>query len=69
MSDIILYNTDKNQIQIQVKFDNRTVWLNQSQLATLFDTDRTSILKHIKNIYATKELDEDATCENLHKLE
>lgn len=62
MSDIILYNTDENQIQIEVKFDNETVWLNQAQLATLFETDRTSILKHIQNIYATKELDEDATC-------
>ena len=62
MSDIILYNTDENQIQIQVKFDNETVWLNQAQLATLFETDRTSVLKHIQNIYTTKELDEDATC-------
>lgn len=62
MSDIILYNNEENQIQLQVKFDNETVWLNQYQLADLFDTDRTSILKHIKNIYTTGELDEDATC-------
>jgi prophage maintenance system killer protein len=62
MSDVILYNTDENHIQIEVKFDNETVWLNQTQLAELFDTDRTSVLKHIQNIYATNELDEDATC-------
>ncbi|MEL1254756.1 virulence protein RhuM/Fic/DOC family protein [Flavobacterium sp. DGU38] len=62
MSDIILYNNEENQVQLQVKFDNETVWLNQYQLADLFATDRTSILKHIKNIYTTGELDEDATC-------
>jgi prophage maintenance system killer protein len=62
MSDIILYNNEENQVQLQVKFDNETVWLNQYQLADLFGTDRTSILKHIKNIYTSGELDEDATC-------
>lgn len=62
MSEIILYTATDNKTQIDVQFENDTVWLNQYQLASLFDTDRTSILKHIQNIYATKELDEDATC-------
>ena len=39
-----------------------TVWLNQYQLADLFQTDRTSILKHLQNIYTTEELSEEATC-------
>jgi len=45
-----------------VRLEDETVWLNQYQLADLFQTDRSSITKHIKNIYETKELSEDATC-------
>jgi len=51
-----------NQAEVEVKFDKYTVWLNQYQMAELFETDRTSILKHIKNIYDTAELDEQPTC-------
>ena len=53
MSEIVLYTAYDNQTHIDVKFDNDTVWLNQYQLASLFDTDRTSVIKHIQNIYAT----------------
>ena len=45
-----------------MRLEDETVWLNQYQLADLFQTDRSSITKHIKNIYETKELSEDATC-------
>lgn len=62
MSDIILYQTENNQTQVEVRFDGDTVWLNQYQLAELFQTDRTSILKHLKNIYVEGELDESSTC-------
>ena len=47
---------------VDVKFDKESVWLNQYQMADFFKTDRTSILKHIKNIYQTGELDEKSTC-------
>ena len=59
---IEIYKSNKDNIEIQVQFDNETVWLNQYQLADLFNTDRTSILKHIQNIYATNELNKVATC-------
>jgi len=62
MSEIILYQTENNQTQVEVRFDGETVWLNQYQLAELFQTDRTSILKHLKNIYVEGELDENSTC-------
>ena len=62
MSEIIIYNTPDNQTEIEVKFDIDTVWLNQYQLADLFQTDRTSILKHLQNIYSTGELEEAGTC-------
>jgi hypothetical protein len=59
---IEIYKSNKDNVEIQVQFEKETVWLNQYQLADLFDTDRTSVLKHIQNIYATNELDEVATC-------
>jgi prophage maintenance system killer protein len=59
---IEIYKSNKDNVEIQVQFEKETVWLNQYQLADLFDTDRTSVLKHIQNIYATNELDELATC-------
>ena len=61
-SSIIMYITEDNQISLDVKLENDTVWLSQSQMALLFDTDRTSILRHIKNIYKIGELEENSTC-------
>jgi prophage maintenance system killer protein/phage regulator Rha-like protein len=59
---IIIYQTTDGQTAIDVKLENETVWLTQYDLAELFETDRTSLTKHIKNIYKTGELDEASTC-------
>jgi len=61
-SAIKIYKTEKGKTSIAVKLENETVWLNQYQLETLFQTNRTSINRHIKNIYKTKELEENRTC-------
>ena len=47
-SEIILYQTTDGATKIDVRLEDETVWLNQNQLETLFQTDRTSIVKHIK---------------------
>ena len=60
--EIIIYQTADLQTQIEVKFEEGTIWLNQYQLAELFITDCTSILKHLQNIFSTKELNENETC-------
>jgi hypothetical protein len=61
-SQIIIYQTPNGQTAIDMKFTEDTIWLHQYQLANIFDTDRTSIAKHIKNIYKSGELNEDSTC-------
>lgn len=61
-SDIEIFTTDDGKTEIQVKLDNDTVWLNQYQLEELFKTNRTSITRHISNIYKAGELDKDSTC-------
>lgn len=60
-SEIILYTSPDGKVKVNVLFGKETVWLSQDQIAKLFQTDRTSITKHIKNIYRTKELDQNTT--------
>ncbi len=60
-SEIILYQSQDGSTKIDVILENETVWLSQDQMAKLFRTDRTSITKHIKNIFETEELDQKIT--------
>ena len=59
---IEIYRSQDGCIQLNVKLDNDTVWLTQSQMAELFGVDRTSIVRHIRNIYKSEELDQNSTC-------
>lgn len=61
-SSIEIFISDEGKTEIQVKLDNDTVWLSQYQMEELFETNRTSITKHISNIYKSKELKKDSTC-------
>lgn len=68
MSEIVIYQTQDRKTQVEVQFEKETCWLNQSQLEDLFETDRTSILKHLQNIYSTGELAEEATCAKIAQV-
>lgn len=65
--EIVLYQPDAT-IQLEVRLQDETVWLNQQQMAELFGTDRTSVLRHIHNIYKTHELEEAATCAKIAQV-
>ena len=65
---IEIYKSADGMTEVAVRFGAETVWLNQYQLSELFDTDRTSILKHLKNIYESGELDEQATCAKIAQV-
>ena len=54
---ILLYQTDDNKTTVNVRFENETFWLTQKAMAEIFDVDRTSITKHLKNIFKNGELD------------
>ena len=56
-SEIIMYQPDES-IRLEVRMEADTVWLTQAQMAILFGVDRTVIVKHVGNIFKTKELDE-----------
>jgi hypothetical protein len=61
-SQIILYQAPDGTTKIEVKLQDETVWLTQDQMSILFQTDRTSIIKHLKNIFETGELDQNVSC-------
>lgn len=60
MKDVktIVYDGD---VRLDVRFDGKTVWLSQQQIAELFGVGQAAISKHIKNIYSSGELEEDGT--------
>lgn len=60
--EIIIYQSEDGYTELNVRLDGDTVWLSQAQIAHLFQTDRTSIVRHINNIYRNGELKKEATC-------
>ena len=66
--EILIYQTDDGQTNIEVKIEDDTVWLTQQQMSELFQTSRTNVVEHIKNIYEEGELDEISTCRNFRQV-
>ena len=66
--EILIYQTDNGQINIEVKIEDDTVWLTQQQMSELFQTSRTNVVEHIKHIYEERELDEISTCRNFRQV-
>ena len=68
-SEIEIYTSKDGKTEIQVKLEGETVWLNQYQLEELFVTDRTSIIRHISNIYKSEELSKEATSAKIAQVQ
>ncbi|MCD8218560.1 MAG: virulence RhuM family protein [Clostridiales bacterium] len=60
-SNIIMYTTEDGLTKIEATFEEDTVWLSIDQMAELFQRDRSTISRHIKNIFAEGELRPEAT--------
>ena len=56
--EIAIFKTDKETINVEVLFEDETVWLTQEQMAQLFEKSKSTINEHIKNIFAEGELEE-----------
>ncbi|WP_440314510.1 RhuM family protein [Leyella stercorea] len=66
-NSIEIYRSQDGSVQLNLKLENETVWLTQSQMAELFGKDRTTINRHISNIFKEGELDEFLVCaKNAH---
>jgi len=68
-NQIIIYQPEVGLSSLEVRLENETVWLTQNQMAELFQTDRTSIAKHIGNVYKSLELDRLSTCAKIAQVQ
>lgn len=59
-SQIIMYQTEDGLTKIEVTLENETVWLSQNQMAELFQRDKSTISRHIKNIFEEREPDKNS---------
>lgn len=62
--DIILYSSDTGNVRIEVFFQDETLWLTQKQIAELFDVDVRTVSEHLKSIFSSHELIEEAVIRN-----
>ena len=67
--DIVIYQTQDGLTQINVKFEDETVWLTQAQLVELYQTSKSNISEHIKHIFEEGELSEDSTVRNFRTVQ
>lgn len=65
-SSIIIYTTEDGGTNLQVKMENETVWLTQSQMAELFHKDQSVIARHIANVFKEGELEKGSNMQILH---
>ena len=61
-NQIVVYQPNET-VRLDVRLENETVWLTQSQMATLFGCSSDNIGLHLKNVYSCEELDMEATTE------
>ncbi len=67
-SEILLYQTDDGLLKIQVRLENETVWLTQTDMVELFQSSKSNISEHIKHIFEEGELTPDATVRNFRTV-
>lgn len=56
--EIAIFKTDKETINVEVIFEDETVWLTQEQMSKMFEKAKSTINEHIKHIFEEGELDE-----------
>ena len=61
-NQLIIYQTEDGKVKIETHFEKETVWLSIDQISELFQRNRSVISRHIKNIFAENELDQELVC-------
>lgn len=65
----LIYKANGGKSNVEVRLENETIWLTQYQIAEIFQTDRSSITKHIAKIYESSELSAEATCAKIAQVQ
>ena len=66
MSDIVIY--EDGNVNLELSVEDKTIWLDANDIASIFDVNRPAIVKHIGNIYKSEELSKEATCSILEQV-
>ena len=61
-SDFLIFSFENDNNGIEVRIENKTVWLTENAIAKLYNIDRSVVNKHVSNILEEKELEENSTC-------
>ena len=59
--EVAVYEDAGGEVQVDVRLDRETVWLTQRQMAEVFDSTPENVLMHLRNIFASGELEAEAT--------
>lgn len=62
LSNFVIFKTENGKVNIDVFFQDETLWLNQKSMAELFEKGRSTITEHLKKIFADRELEEQVVC-------
>ena len=65
---IVIYQTEDGQTQIDVRVENETVWLTVSQMAALFDREESNIRRHVINVFKEGELQKENNVQKIHVI-
>lgn len=68
-SNFVIFKIDNSKVNIDVLFQDETLWLTQKKMAELFETTPQNITLHLKNIYNEQEQDESATCKEFLQVQ
>ncbi len=60
--NFIIFQTENGKVNIDVYFQDETLWLTQKRIAELFEKGRTTITEHLKKIFTDGELNENSVC-------
>lgn len=60
-TELIMYTTEDGLAKVEARFDHDTVWLSLDQMAELFQRDKSTVSRHIKNVFSEGELLREAT--------
>ena len=65
-NQIIIYQTEDGQTQVDVRMENETVWLTTNQMAMLFEREESNIRRHVINVFKEGELEKENNVHFLH---
>jgi hypothetical protein len=66
--EIVIYQSEDGTTKLEVRLEGETIWMDAHQMGVLFERERSVIAKHVRNVYATGELQPDSTCAKIAQV-